>query len=197
MLTWVVRCTPVLSSVLLLLIIYSALQEPDDSSPSFYTKPGCYSPNCWKPLSLSQHIYVAYTILMHLQLLIYGPQLCISLHWLTRNIKAVRDCRIARNLTAKQTKPSEVDFNMDSGYMSDDSLTSASDVAITLPDQPASEDSVVHTIILPNYLEELDTLRETLSVLASHARSSQQYEVCYNQGLSFSFYVRQSHACNY
>lgn len=178
MLTWTLRCTPVLSSVLLLLVTYFALQEPGDSSPSFYTKPGCYSPDCWKPLSLSQHIYLAYILLMHLQLLIYGPQLCLSLHWLSRNIKAVRDCRIARNLTAKQIKPSDVDFQTDSGYMSDDSLTSASDVAITLPDQPTSEDSVVHAIILPNYMEELDTMRDTLSVLASHARASQQYEVC-------------------
>jgi hypothetical protein len=140
---------------------------------------------------------------MHLQLLIYGPQLCISLHCLTRNIKAVRDCRIARNLTTKQTKSSDVDSHTDSGYTSDDSLTSASDVVITLPDQPSSEDSAWHAIILPNYMEELDTLRETLSVLASHARASQQYEVCCSnekiqgnievlapakQALFFSFY---------
>ena len=178
MLTWALRCIPVLSSVLLFVVAYSAFQEPSDSSPSFYTKPGCYSLDCWKPLSLSQYVYIAYALLMHLQLLIYGPQLCISLHWLTRNIKAVRDCRIARTLTSKMTKSSDVDFHTDSGYTSDDSLTSGSDVAITLPDQPTSEDCVVHTIILPNYMEELDTLRETLSVLASHARASQQYEVC-------------------
>lgn len=207
MLAWVLRCAPVLSSVLLLLITYSAFQEPSDSSPSFYTTPRCYTRDCWKPLSLSQFIYLAYTLLMHLQLLIYGPQICISLHWLTRNIKAIRDCRVARNLIVNQTKTSDVDLYTDSGYTSDDSLTSASDVAITLPDQPTSEDNVVHAIILPNYMEELDTLRETLSVLASHARALQQYEVCCSRNGKgfptlapqgpFSFYLRQSHPCNY
>ena len=206
MLTWALRCTPVLSSLLLLLVTYAAFQEPGDSSPSYYTKPGCYSPDCWKHLSLSQYIYVAYILLMHLQLLIYGPQLCISLRWLTRNIKVVRDCRVARNLTTKPTKPSDVDFHTDSGYTSDDSLTSASDVAITLPDQPSSEDGVVHAIILPNYMEELDTLRETLSVLATHARASQQYEVCcrnrkraggHTKAWIFSFCLRQSNPDDY
>jgi hypothetical protein len=202
MLTWALRCIPVLSSVLLFVVTYSALQEPSDSSTSFYTKPGCYSPNCWKPLSLSQYIYVVYTLLMHLQLLIYGPQLCISLHWLTRNIKAIRDCRISRTLTSKQTKPSDVDINTDSGYTSDDSLTSGSDIAITLPDQTTTENSVVHAIILPNYMEELDTLRETLSVLASHARASQQYEVCCTKQRRSLFWprnqdLRHQHPCDY
>ena len=37
---------------------------------------------------------------------------------------------------------------------------------------------VVHVIILPNYKEDIDTLRETLDVLASHTRSVSQYKVC-------------------
>lgn len=187
MLAWAFRCTPVLSSALLLLVTYSAFQEPGDSSPSFYTKPRCYTRECWKPLTVSQLIFIAYTLLMHLQLLIYGPQLCISLHWLTRNVKAVRDCRIARNLMAKSNKSSDVDFYTDSGYTSDDSLTSGSDFAITLPYQPTAEDNVVHAIILPNYMEELDTLKETLSVLATHPRAQQQYEVSFdpNNGATF------------
>ncbi|KAJ3297004.1 hypothetical protein HK104_000972 [Borealophlyctis nickersoniae] len=37
---------------------------------------------------------------------------------------------------------------------------------------------VVHVIILPNYKEEMDTLCETLDVLASHTRAVSQYKVC-------------------
>jgi len=180
MLAWAFRCTPVLSSLLLLVVTYSAFQEPYDGARSFYTRPRCHTIECWKPLSFSQLIYIAYTLMMHLQLLVYGPQLCISLHWLTRNIKAVRECRIARNMTSKQfSKASDGDVYTDSGYTSDDSLTSASDVAITLPDQPTAEDNVLHAIIVPNYMEDMDTLKETLSVLATHSRAQQQYEVCF------------------
>ena len=38
-------------------------------------------------------------------------------------------------------------------------------------------EEVIHAIILPNYKEDIDTLRTTLHVLASHPRASSQYEV--------------------
>jgi hypothetical protein len=39
-------------------------------------------------------------------------------------------------------------------------------------------DSVSHVIVLPNYKEEMETLCETLDVLASHTRALTQYKVC-------------------
>ncbi|KAJ3195415.1 hypothetical protein HK101_000257, partial [Irineochytrium annulatum] len=39
-------------------------------------------------------------------------------------------------------------------------------------------DHVVHIIIIPNYKEDLDTLCETLDVLASHSRAVSQYKIC-------------------
>ncbi|KAK5990889.1 hypothetical protein PT974_09164 [Cladobotryum mycophilum] len=38
--------------------------------------------------------------------------------------------------------------------------------------------SVIHGIIIPNYTEEIDTLRETLEVLASHPQSKGCYDIC-------------------
>ncbi|KAM0345287.1 hypothetical protein ACHAPU_006686 [Fusarium lateritium] len=38
-------------------------------------------------------------------------------------------------------------------------------------------DNVVHAIVIPNYKEELDTLRETLDVLASHPQAHYSYDV--------------------
>lgn len=37
--------------------------------------------------------------------------------------------------------------------------------------------SIIHAIIIPNYKEELDTLRETLEVLASHPQAHYSYDV--------------------
>ncbi|KAJ3092025.1 hypothetical protein HK102_011507, partial [Quaeritorhiza haematococci] len=54
--------------------------------------------------------------------------------------------------------------------------TSTSDGSDTRHDLPY--DSVVHTIILPNYKETVETLCETLDVLASHRRALTQYRVC-------------------
>ena len=37
--------------------------------------------------------------------------------------------------------------------------------------------SILHVIIIPNYKEDLDTLMETLDILASHSQSLKQYRV--------------------
>jgi hypothetical protein len=39
-------------------------------------------------------------------------------------------------------------------------------------------DSITHVIILPNYKEDMDTLCESLDVLASHRRALTQYRLC-------------------
>jgi len=39
-------------------------------------------------------------------------------------------------------------------------------------------DHILHTIIIPNYKENMDTLVETLDVLASHSRALSQYKIC-------------------
>ncbi|KAI8817297.1 glycosyl transferase family group 2-domain-containing protein, partial [Fimicolochytrium jonesii] len=39
-------------------------------------------------------------------------------------------------------------------------------------------EAVTHVIILPNYKEDMDTLCETLDVLASHSRAVVQYKIC-------------------
>lgn len=40
-----------------------------------------------------------------------------------------------------------------------------------------TQELVIHAIVIPNYKEELDTLRETLEVLASHPRAQSAYDV--------------------
>lgn len=39
------------------------------------------------------------------------------------------------------------------------------------------EEEIVHAIILPNYKENMDTLRETLHILASHSLARSSHEV--------------------
>jgi hypothetical protein len=39
------------------------------------------------------------------------------------------------------------------------------------------DDLILHTVILFNYKEDMDTLKETLLVLASHPQAKSSYEV--------------------
>ncbi|KAI9101815.1 glycosyl transferase family group 2-domain-containing protein [Phlyctochytrium arcticum] len=58
-------------------------------------------------------------------------------------------------------------------YTRDTGTTDGHDTRHDLP-----YEHVMHVIILPNYKEELDTLYETLDVLASHSRAVSQYKIC-------------------
>ncbi|KAJ4130899.1 hypothetical protein NW768_006438 [Fusarium equiseti] len=42
---------------------------------------------------------------------------------------------------------------------------------------PGANENIVHAIVIPNYKEEIDTLRETLDVLASHPQAHYSYDV--------------------
>ena len=48
---------------------------------------------------------------------------------------------------------------------------------VSTPKMGSFEESVVHAIILPSYKEDMDTMRETLSVLASHILAKSSYDV--------------------
>jgi hypothetical protein len=63
----------------------------------------------------------------------------------------------------------------------DISSTSSSEAGDVEPesfaDADIAPDRVIHAIVIPNYKEENDTLRETLEVLASHPQARNTYDV--------------------
>jgi len=122
-------------------------------------------------MTVAQVLYVVYTLVLQIQFIVWTPQITLALYQHARKVKAVRRRRIAKNVNALQHKSD--DFGAESD--SDDSI------AIELPDQTSVEDNILHAIVIPNYTEDLDTLRETLSVLARHPRAQQQYEVRFSQ----------------
>jgi len=138
---------------------------------AFLTQSTCFTQECLQSLTVAQLLYVIYTLIMQIQFMIWTPQITLALYQHARKVKAVRECRIAKNIASLHRKSE--DFGNESD--SDDSI------AIELPDQTSIEDSILHAIIIPNYTEDLDTLRETLSVLARHPRAQQQYEVGIHQ----------------
>lgn len=60
-----------------------------------------------------------------------------------------------------------------SKYMETTGAMNGDDSRLDLP-----FDRVMHVIIIPNYKEDMDTLCETLDILASHSRALTQYKVC-------------------
>jgi hypothetical protein len=104
---------------------------------------------------------------------------------MTKNIKAVRERRptlgqIMNGLKMPELSPSS------SSDEETKSFNSLQDFVISLDDSLDSlENRIIHAIILPNYMEDIATLRETLDVLASHRKARTQYEVGYELGQTF------------
>jgi hypothetical protein len=107
---------------------------------------------------------------------------CWAVADLTRSLK-----KVARNKTLNNFKFSHQRRLSSTSLSSADTLTSqasssssseAGDVEMSFyADADAEMDKIIHAILVPNYKEELDGLRETLDVLASHPQARSSYDV--------------------
>ena len=99
------------------------------------------------------------------------------------------EVRLAKYEAAEVTRPYAESEDAKSVDDKASLLSLAPSTASVTPDGPLSRvstpkmgsfeevESVVHAVILPSYKEDMDTLRETLSVLASHTLAKSSYDV--------------------
>jgi hypothetical protein len=129
-----------------------------------------------KSITNAQLVYVYYTLFIHVLGVLFPLRLCWATKSMIRNLKmvAIQQHASLFRASSKSEKRSEIRDSVDSD--SSDSMALS-----TLKKNEWDEKPLVHAIILPNYKEELDTLRETLDVLASHPQASSSYEVGLHQ----------------
>jgi len=183
--SWCIQRVANLSLIALLGLMFLAFwpaAKSDDDTREDSRKPERGRHHHFRPqITNSQLALVYYTILIHILGLIFPVRLC----WATRSV--IKNLKSAQYQTTRRRRPSpKVQFSTtesDLGY--EDSITSecseseiemVSESSFTT-DSEYEDELLVHTIILPNYKEEMDTLRETLEVLASHQLARSSYEV--------------------
>ena len=130
-----------------------------------------------KSITNGQLVYVYYTLFIHVLGVLFPLRLCWATKSMIRNLKmvAIQQQASLFRASSKSAKRGEAGDSVDSD--SSDSMELS-----TLKENEWDEKKpLVHAIILPNYKEELDTLRETLDVLACHPQASSSYEVCLHQ----------------
>ena len=128
-----------------------------------------------KQITNGQLVYVYYTLFVHFLGVLFPLRLCWATRSMIRNLKMVaiqQQASLLRASSSKSRKGSEVGYDDPVDSDSSDSMELS-----TLNDNDWDEKPLVHAIILPNYKEDLDTLRETLDVLACHPQASSSYEV--------------------
>jgi hypothetical protein len=127
-------------------------------------------------------IYGYYCLLIHVLVFMFPVRACWSIWDLTRSLKKtshryIRDLRFSHRRRGSATSLSSSDTQASSQGCSASS-SEAGDLDSEVYDLEAlPTDRVVHAIIIPNYKEEMDTLKETLDVLASHPQACDNYDV--------------------
>jgi hypothetical protein len=181
MIRWLSRCVPGLSALCLIALLVLAFGDVDPSPrlPALFPQHVKYDPHHQDSsgpsplrLKLSQKLFIFYTLLVHTDTALFALRLFFSVIVVTRKIRATLHRR----------------HDLPSGFYSEGILQPVDsqergirshqhDPDTVKLDQLSSADEVIHAIVIPNYQEDIDTLRMTLTVLAAHPRAATQYEV--------------------
>lgn len=126
--------------------------------------------------------FAYYSLLIHILVLMFPVRACCAVGSLTRGVKAV-----SRNKSLQRLKYSQTRRLSFISLASDETLTSQvstafseagdSDLRDSIIEVDSDQDKVIHAIIIPNYKEDVEGLRETLDVLASHPQARVSYDV--------------------
>lgn len=126
-------------------------------------------------------VFAYYCLLIHFLVFVFPLRACWSIIDLTKSLKKMRSKTLRELRLTGQRRGSSTSLSSSEtmGSVSSPGSSASSSEAGDLEAEMADRDmsSVLHAIIVPNYKEEMDTLRETLDVLASHPQASISYDV--------------------
>ncbi|RYP90617.1 hypothetical protein DL770_003284 [Monosporascus sp. CRB-9-2] len=159
---------------------YSYMPTKDSLSSSTAGNPVAEGAGNWSV------VFAYYCLFIHVLVFMFPLRSCYSTLDLTRNLqkmaksKAIRDFKLSHQRRGSSTSlsSSETLTSSRDGSSVSASSSEAGDLETELyTDADADAHRVIHAIIIPNYKEEVDTLRETLDVLASHPQARDTYDV--------------------
>ncbi|KAK5663667.1 hypothetical protein OQA88_4098 [Cercophora sp. LCS_1] len=150
-------------------------QSNDSLSAPNYNPQGA---GIWVP------IFAYYCLLIHFLVFVFPLRSCWAVFTITRTLqksarsKALKDLKFAHRRRGSSTSLSSSETLTSSRELSSTSSSEAGDLDPEFfTDGDIAPDRVIHAIVIPNYKEENDTLRETLDVLASHPQARNTYDV--------------------
>jgi hypothetical protein len=181
MATWLSRCVPGFCTLLLVTLLVLAfcdvelpspiLQWGESPRPDIPRQAVAHPEPAQRRVKLSQKLFIYYYLFVHADTVGFALRLCLSIVLVKRKLKAT--------LRRRHDPPSSFSSESDSDSLPLDYVQLDPHHSHLFPgsSDPKLEE-VIHAIIVPNYEEDIDTLRTTLAVLASHPRAATQYEVC-------------------
>ncbi len=128
-------------------------------------------------------IFSWYCLFIHVLVFAFPLRACWAIWDLTTSLRKTARSKILNDFKfAHRRRGSSTSLSSSETLTSSRASSSASSEAGDIDsefygDSETVQDRVVHAIVIPNYKEEMDTLRETLDVLASHPQARNSYDV--------------------
>lgn len=144
-------------------------------------------------------VFAYYCLLIHVLVAIFPLRSCWAVWDMTSSLrksahsKALQNLKFAHRRRGSSTSLSSSE-TLTSSHASSASSEAGDFEAELYTDGDAEPDRVVHAIVIPNYKEELDTLRETLEVLGSHPQARNSYDVSSSCALHAGILAQQRRA---
>lgn len=198
-LNWCSRCAGGLSMLALIGLSYWVISREtiiEDYGFIVYkgasTKEGSYSSKTTAVGAGIWTIFFAYyCLLIHFLVALFPIRACWSIWSITKSLKqsaqsrAVQDYKTAglrRQSSSSSITSSETLSSSDSDnvFSTASEFTDSESELSTEGKDSAQSSAVIHAIVIPNYKEDMEILRETLDVLASHPQAQSCYDVSRN-----------------
>lgn len=132
-------------------------------------------------------VFAYYCLLIHFMVAMFPIRACWSIWSITQSLKRGSQSRaieeykgagLRRYSSSSSVASSEtLASSIYNGVSSTDTELSDSLPEFYVDGKAVPESPIIHAIVIPNYKEEVDTLRETLDVLASHPQAQSCYDV--------------------
>lgn len=129
-------------------------------------------------------IFTYYCLFIHILVFAFPLRACWAICDLTRSLRrsthsrSPQDVKLAQRRRSSNTSLASSETLVTSPHGSATySEVSDLELGAFLDSDPVSLAGIVHAIVIPNYKEEMDTLRETLEVLSSHPQARDSYDV--------------------
>jgi hypothetical protein len=129
-------------------------------------------------------LFSYYCLIIHIFVFVFPLRSCWAVFTINRSLKksartrALRDLKFGHRRRGSSTSLSSSETLTSSRDISSTSSSEAGDLdPDCYADGDIAPDRIIHAIVIPNYKEENDTLRETLEVLASHPQARNTYDV--------------------
>ncbi|UKZ66755.1 uncharacterized protein TrAtP1_007926 [Trichoderma atroviride] len=194
-LTWCSRCAGGLSMLALVglsyyvisresvvenygFILYRGASAKDGSHSSKITAAGA---GIWT------FVFAYYCLLIHFMVALFPIRACWSIWSITKSLRQSAQSRAVQSYKAaglrRQSSASSItssetlsSSDSDNVFSTASELTDSESELSTEGKDGIQSGPIIHAIVIPNYKEEVETLRETLDVLASHP----QAHICYD-----------------